>query len=202
MSKKKRFKRNRERSKAIKEDIGRDAFFLCAWFDYLEQLTQNKRANLPDSFVAMQVIMETVVFNSEPEPDWDMRYIWPEEWGDDYVMLPKSLLLPLAAAWSEYANGDSKLTLGEALGIERLGRGKNNTRDTFRTMRRDLSLVSQTHALRMEKSDAGTPIDLADAFYEVGLSNDLREESVKKAWQKYSAQFLDFLVRAELIEER
>lgn len=171
--------------KELKENIvNRELFRLAYRLEILEELRKAHELNTP--FIALEALGALAGGKVAGVSEEGLQSCWPEEWGDQTITVPLSLVLALRDGWHNYKTAPSGVSLGEALKIEGGRQGRKPMKAHLEKIdkARKLARAVESRYLQIE----GTPdsMTLDDVVWEVANANDFSFQKVKDAYKVHA----------------
>jgi hypothetical protein len=166
--------------------------------EILEDLLKRKKTNT--TYVAFEALTNFFHLHAYGLTDAQLKETWPDSWGQHTITVPTALLREIAEGWVDYLKAPSGTTLGEAMGLEGGGQGRQPLKSTAQQESRDLARVN---AVLVEYTDAslGTePISLQAAQERVAEERGESLETIRKAHKKHYSTVKEFLTKRGFFE--
>lgn len=124
------------------------------------------------------------------------------EWREDTVEIPRAWMRVLAEGWANYKSASTGSTLGEALGVEGGGQGKQPAREQLRRLNSGIRLSNRALVEYLNDRSEGGRGSWARAFVAVAEAEGTSEDTVERACKKYLKSKLSSVEYYQLLETK
>jgi hypothetical protein len=169
-------------------------------FAEYEKLRQAEK--LPVSFIAFDALASLLGAKIEGYSDADLRACWPETWGSGEVTVPATFLEALGNAWMQYKVADAGVTLGEVLGLEGGGQGRQRAITAQRKRDQHRLYGLQVALMYIGSSEGSTRPTLDQAIEAVAKEHCIGLETVKTAYEKFGRPLTEGARRRGILKGR
>ena len=166
--------------------------------ELLEDLLKRKKTNT--TYVAFEALTSFLHGQLLGFTDVQLRETWPDTWGQRTITVPSALLREIAEGWGDYLKAPSGTTLGEAMGLEGGGQGRQPLKSTVQQESRDLARVNAVLVEYIDASLGTEPISLQAAQERVAEQRGESPETIQKAHKKYYSRTKRFLRKRGFLE--
>jgi hypothetical protein len=168
-------------NEALRADPVADFVFRLHW----HARTLLDDTELPKAAIALEMMQSTFSAFEGGFEHKDVADGYPiEAWQKDTVEIPRAWLRVLVEGWEKYKAASTGSTIGEALGIEGGGQGKQSTRERLRKLKRSIQLMIcvqiEYFAERVERGRGSWE----RAMIVVAENEGVSEDTVKRACKK------------------
>lgn len=160
----------------------------------LERLRADGELNPP--YIALEALGSLAGGLLSGRSQEQLQTVWPEEWGEETMVVPLALVLALRDAWVNYRQAPLGKTLGEAFQIEGGSQGKHPMKSRLATIDNGRRLAREVEVLYLAVENDENALRLEEAIQTVADKNGVSfrtAEEAHKAHRKYIRMALEEL---------
>lgn len=161
-----------------------------------------ERSNLPNASIALEMIESAFNAMEGGLVHDDLRAAYPlVEWREDTVEVPRAWLRVLVEGWQKYKSDGDGRTLGEALGVEGSGQGKQPVRRQLIALNREIGISNQVlleYAVALAKTGSAS---WEEAYASAAEAENVSLDTARRAWKKHGPKKYANLSESGLLDE-
>lgn len=165
------------------DDFEKFQVALESWSEVL--LREAQDGNLSRAAVSLDLMSAALSAFDAGKSHADLRPCYPiEAWRSETIEIPKAWVRPLADAWQAYKKSGPETDLGEVLGVEGGGQGKQPARVVLRSLQEDARRFNDVEIERTHAAIDGKFISLENAIATVAGRHGVSSDAVKRSYNK------------------
>ena len=160
---------------------------LAPYFLLLERMKDEQSLN--PSFISLEALARITTARIEGYAEADILGSCPDAWGHETISVPAPLLIALKEAWDKYRLADGSVSLGESLGVEGKGQGKDKMKRTLEQRIKEHRIMNAVELDYLASGNMGKevdPLSLEAAIEQVAEVEGLAADTVQKYHKKHS----------------